>query len=63
MEPCLGKNLYETLRDVGRLPEKTVIEWTRQILNAVEYMHKNGVLHRNIKLENILLHEVTLKFI
>lgn len=35
MEPCLGKNLHEAIRDVGRVPEKTVIEWTRQILNAV----------------------------
>lgn len=29
----------------------------REILNAVEYCHFNGVAHRDLKLENVLLAE------
>ncbi|ORE05983.1 kinase-like protein [Rhizopus microsporus var. microsporus] len=35
--------------------ESLVKEWFTQILDAVEHMHAQGVYHRDIKLENILL--------
>lgn len=61
MEPCLGKNLFQNLKEAGRMNETLVRELIRQVCTAVEYMHKNNVLHRDIKPENILLHEVYLK--
>ena len=35
--------------------EKIVQFLMKQILSAVDYLHKNGIIHRDLKLENILL--------
>jgi aurora kinase len=60
LEPCLGKNLYQNLKENGKMTEKVVREYIRQVCTAVEYMHKNDIIHRDLKPENILLHEVPL---
>lgn len=49
MDLCTGGNL--TTRKLKE-PEVTVI--TEQILRGVAYLHKRGICHRNLKLENIL---------
>jgi serine/threonine protein kinase len=56
LEPCLGRNLYQNLKDAGKVAEKTVKEWIRQVCTAVEFMHLNDIIHRDLKPENILLH-------
>jgi calcium-dependent protein kinase len=50
-----GGDLFEKLSSSGRLPESEVIHIMRQLLSCVAYCHKNGIMHRDIKLENILL--------
>jgi serine/threonine-protein kinase len=56
MEYCDGTNL-NTMIDKGRkgisLPQ--VVKITEQILEGIEYAHKNGIIHRDIKPENILI--------
>ncbi|EAR97534.2 Serine/Threonine kinase domain protein (macronuclear) [Tetrahymena thermophila SB210] len=42
-----------------RLPESEAKTIFRQILNAVNYCHQNDVIHRDLKLENILISEET----
>lgn len=39
------------------LEEQEAIILFVQMLNAVDYCHRRGVVHRDLKLENILLHE------
>ena len=47
-------NLRDECRDVGFEP-KMIQNLTRQLLEAVEYMHKEGWVHRDIKPGNIFL--------
>ncbi len=54
MEYVDGKNLKEYIRDKGRLPAHEAVQITRQIAEALEQAHKAGVVHRDIKPQNIL---------
>ena len=40
----------------GKMSEKEARRVFHQILAAVEYCHNNGIVHRDLKLENILIH-------
>lgn len=37
------------------MPEKSVKYVARQLLESINHMHKNSFIHRDIKLENILI--------
>ena len=43
------------LKQYGTFPEEIVIRYTKQLLKGLEYLHYNGVLHRDIKGANILV--------
>uniref|UniRef100_A0A8C2EYA3 non-specific serine/threonine protein kinase n=1 Tax=Cyprinus carpio TaxID=7962 RepID=A0A8C2EYA3_CYPCA len=55
MEYASGGELYDYIQDKQRLSEEEARHFFRQITSAVQYCHKNGVVHRDLKLENILL--------
>ena len=60
MEYCNGGSLLEALNNYKRIngtpfSEKIVQFLMKQILSAVDYLHKNGIIHRDLKLDNILL--------
>ncbi|XP_072553105.1 NUAK family SNF1-like kinase 1 isoform X2 [Salminus brasiliensis] len=55
MEYASGGELYEYIQMRQRLTEEEARCFFRQITSAVLYCHKNGVVHRDLKLENILL--------
>lgn len=59
MELCHGRNLYHYIkkRPSKCLTEQEAIPIFRQIVSAVAYMHGNGLVHRDLKLENILINE------
>jgi serine/threonine protein kinase len=50
-----GETLHQKLLREGRLPIATVLRITREILEALQYAHAQGVVHRDIKPANILL--------
>jgi len=52
-----GKQLYDVIVDEGYLDEKVARRYFRQILSAIDYIHKNSIVHRDLKIENILLDE------
>jgi hypothetical protein len=51
MEFCGGGSLA----GVGKLPKAIAIQYIDQILDGTGYLHNKGVLHRDIKPDNILL--------
>lgn len=58
-EYASGGELFDYLvsRPNGLLSEAQASQLIRQVVSAVAYMHSNKVIHRDIKLENILLAE------
>jgi len=36
-------------------PEPTIVKWLKQIAEATQYLHQNGIAHRDIKTDNIFL--------
>jgi serine/threonine-protein kinase len=57
MELAEGKTLKEYITEKGKLSEEETIEITLQICNALSHAHKNGVIHRDIKPQNIILNK------
>lgn len=57
-------SLLKLIRKEKYLPEERARSYFSQLLNAVEYIHSMGVVHRDIKCENIVFDgSFTLKLI
>ncbi|EDO33625.1 predicted protein [Nematostella vectensis] len=48
-------DLLEYIRSNGAIPENEARLFYHQLVDAVEYLHNKGVVHRDLKCENILL--------
>ncbi|KAI8915998.1 kinase-like domain-containing protein, partial [Gorgonomyces haynaldii] len=56
-------NLYQRTRDQGKrpFPVEQVKRYTCEMLEGLQYMHKHGFFHRDMKPENLLLVNDTIK--
>src|SRR5215813_7830032 len=55
MEFLSGKTLKQVIRDEGPLPLARVVDIARQIGDALHAAHEQGVIHRDLKSDNIML--------
>ncbi len=56
MEWCEGTLLRDIL-DAGRISQERALHISTGILDALDYIHTNGVVHRDLKPENIMVDE------
>lgn len=50
-----GGSISSLLGKFGSFPEAVIRMYTKQLLLGLEYLHKNGIMHRDIKGANILV--------
>ena len=55
MELCEGGELSKYLQKHGPMDEEAVKQIMSRLASAISYLHKNDMVHRDLKLENILL--------
>ncbi len=53
MEYVEGKSLKELIRSRGKLPAQATITIARQICRGLEVAHEQGIIHRDIKPQNL----------
>ncbi|KAJ2697791.1 hypothetical protein H4218_003708 [Coemansia sp. IMI 209128] len=54
---CMDCDLNELVvsRNGRRLPETVILDITYQVLNGLDFIHRNDLFHRDIKPENVLI--------
>lgn len=61
LDLCANGNLYRHLRDAQksqrRISRETKIGFFKQIVEGVKYLHAQSVVHRDLKLSNLLLND------
>ncbi len=55
MEWLEGRLLRQIIHDLKKLPQERAIKISTEILDALDYIHQNGVVHRDLKPENIMV--------
>jgi serine/threonine-protein kinase len=55
MELVDGKTLKELVTERGPLPPEIAVGLTEQILRALGYAHRRGIVHRDVKPQNVII--------
>lgn len=55
VEYCEGGDLRSALRAAGKFTEREAARIVKQLLEGVAYLHSQGIVHRDLKLANVLV--------
>jgi hypothetical protein len=55
MDLVEGESLADRITRLGPLPEADVLTWAKQLLGALVYCHNQGIIHRDIKPQNVII--------
>jgi serine/threonine-protein kinase len=50
-----GESLADRIAQRGPLPEAEVLVWAEQLLSALAYCHRQGIIHRDVKPQNVVI--------
>lgn len=57
MEFVRGQTLKDLIRSMGSIPQRQAVAMALRILAALDHAHRNNIVHRDIKPQNILVDE------
>ncbi|CAD5123947.1 DgyrCDS12254 [Dimorphilus gyrociliatus] len=57
LELAARGEIYDLIEEKGRLEEDDARYFFKQLLSSLAYLHSEGIVHRDLKLENLLLDE------
>jgi len=55
MDYIHGKRLDEIIAQKRKLTEDEILDWTQQLMDALAHCHGQGVIHRDIKPQNVII--------
>src|SRR5271165_4547699 len=55
MEYVVGRDLAAIVKEKGPLPLRQAIDYVQQAARGLDFAHKHGVVHRDVKPSNLLL--------
>ncbi|ESO89780.1 hypothetical protein LOTGIDRAFT_74837, partial [Lottia gigantea] len=55
MECCERGDLLDAIRNMKQIPEDQAGLWFRSLHDGILYMHNRGIVHRDLKCENLLV--------
>ncbi|ODV80596.1 uncharacterized protein CANTADRAFT_25071, partial [Suhomyces tanzawaensis NRRL Y-17324] len=55
LEYVAGGSIASCMKSFGKFEEQLIRYITKQVLLGLEYLHSNGILHRDLKADNLLL--------
>jgi len=58
LEMLEGGDVLDRLHEAEHLTERLAMRVVKQVLEAIQYMHSNGMVHRDIKPDNIVFESV-----